>query len=579
MKFIITALTLTMLVSGCDSSTSTTADPVDSPVTNPIEDPVTNLFEPLESDLTLNTALYQQDGYGTLNVIRVDIRTSTDAGVCTIDEQSGCTLADVLLDVVSNDDFTVDIPVHFSSVDFPNDGSVSNAELRLRGGGSRIAPQKSFRIKLDSKQALWRNERYLQLNKHPFESTRIRNKLAFDVMSEVPHLPSMRTQFVNLWIDDGAGPVDQGLYTHVERPNGSYLERHGLDANGNLYKAEDFRFDETDLLDIAVDQTGEPVDEDRFESSLEIEEGSDHRTLVAMMSALHDPTRTFESVLDQYFNRNNVMTWMAVNILLQQADATRHNFLLYSPSESDKFYFIPWDYDAAMGVWLEPPNSYENDALRQRLEYGYALGSANVFTRNFYKLPGMHEKMLSAVNQIHENYITDTSITDKATLYSNLVETYQERAPDSNYNESFTLSSGIKLSKSPAENVQALMSRFSVPLPPTLLSPTLANGQWTFSWTPGYDVTGNTLTYDLEVSNSLTFAPDDMAVSITGIEDAANIVEQLIDADQLPVGTYFARLSARASNEPNRFWQVASNRLVLEAEGERNYGVISFIVQ
>jgi len=110
--------------------------------------------------------------------------------------------------VDKTDDHTVDINVHFQSDDFANDGSISNAELRLRGGGSRFAPQKSFRIKLDSKTDIWRGERYLQLNKHPFESSRIRNKLAMDIMAEIPNLPSVRTQFVNLWIDDGEGPVD-----------------------------------------------------------------------------------------------------------------------------------------------------------------------------------------------------------------------------------------------------------------------------------------------------------------------------------------------------------------------------------
>ena len=127
----------------------------------------------------------------------------TTPGTCTADDESGCTLADVLADVDKTDDLTVDIPIHVSGDDFPDDGSVSNAELRLRGGGSRFAPQKSFRIKLDSKEVLWRNERYFQLNKHPFDRSRIRNKLAMDVMSKIPNLPSMRTQFVNLWIDDG----------------------------------------------------------------------------------------------------------------------------------------------------------------------------------------------------------------------------------------------------------------------------------------------------------------------------------------------------------------------------------------
>jgi len=66
----------------------------------------------------------------------------------------------------------------------------------------------------------------------------MRNKLAFDLMSMVPHLPSIRTQFVNLWIDDGEGPVDYGLFTHVEFAGKEYLVNRGLNDDNRLYKIE-----------------------------------------------------------------------------------------------------------------------------------------------------------------------------------------------------------------------------------------------------------------------------------------------------------------------------------------------------
>jgi hypothetical protein len=65
-------------------------------------------------------------------------------------------------------------------------------------------------------------------------------------------------------------------------------------------------------------------------------------------------------------------------------------------------------------------------------------------------------------------------------------------------------------------------------------------------------------------------------VNITGISDSAGTVEQYVDASQLPSGTYYARLTARASNDPNRFWQVSLNRL--EQDGTRYYGVMRFSV-
>jgi hypothetical protein len=39
--------------------------------------------------------------------------------------------------------------------------------LRLRGHSSRLAEQKSYRIKLAKDAGLWRGEQTLQFNKHP----------------------------------------------------------------------------------------------------------------------------------------------------------------------------------------------------------------------------------------------------------------------------------------------------------------------------------------------------------------------------------------------------------------------------
>ena len=151
------------------------------------------------------------------------------------------------------------------------------------------------------------------------------------------------------------GPVDYGLFTHVERVNEYYLRNREWKDDGNIYKAEDFRFDKSDLSDILVDENGEPLNVERFETALEIENGDDHRVLQAMLEAMKNPARTFESVLDQYFDRANVLAWVATNIMVHQADAVRHNFILYNPAGTQKFYFLPWDYDETMSTWREPP--------------------------------------------------------------------------------------------------------------------------------------------------------------------------------------------------------------------------------
>ncbi len=532
---------------------------------------------PNDQNIAEPANLYE-DGYSPSNVIRVDLRTATVAGPCNAVDESGCTLADVMADVDKFDDHTVDINVHFKSSDFVDDGSVSNAELRLRGGGSRSAPQKSFRIKLDSKEALWRGERHLQLNKHPYESSRIRNKLAMDIMAEIPNLPSVRTQFVNLWIDDGQGPVDYGLFTHVERVNGYFLRKRGWNDDDRIYKAEYFKFNKQSLDTLKLDELGEPLNKDLFESTLSIENGDDHRPLVAMITALHDPNRTFDSVLNQYFDRSNVMAWVTANILLRQKDAVRHNYILYNPVGTEKFYFVPWDYDEAMGEWIEPPNDMSADSLRQRLEYGYALASQNTFLNKFYKQPGIHEEILTTIESIRRNHVLQDEMAKKVNHYIGLSEEYQNRAPDSLNNPGFTIYSSEKFISLFDDNELAVRSNFGLLMPPTLFEPTLVAGQWRMTWEPAYDVTSvaGVVQYRLQIATTPTFDSQSIVVDISQIQDAPDVVVQNVAQSQLPAGQYFARLIATPSNEPERLWQVSGNKLYFE--NQTYYGAMRFVV-
>jgi len=553
------------------------SEPLSNPAPNPVPD--VGAFASMSTDLVMDPSLYARDGYARVDVIRIDLRTVARTGsACTEDDQSGCTLADVLGDTDTTDELKVDVPVHFRAGDFAEDGTSGNAELRQRGGGSRSAPQKSFRIKLDSQRVLWRGERFLQLNKHPFESSRFRNKAAFDLMQGVPHLPSFRTQFVNLWIDDGSGPVDNGLYTHVERFDDDWLKRRGLPGDGNLYSANDFRFAASDLADVAVDGNGEPLDKDRFESSLEIDEGEDHRALVRMLQAIQNADLDFGTVLDRHFNRNNVLAWITFNLLVRQDDATRQNVKLYNPAGSDRFYFVPWDYDAVFGQWEEPPGGYSTEALQQRLDYGYALGHRNDFLDGYYRMPGTHGRVLAAVEVLRDGALTDTAIQRISDTYHDLVAPLQTRAPDRFFNESFTSASGRDLAARVAGNEEAIRTRFALPLPPTLLDVTRVGPRILVRWTPALDVTGSAVTYDLEIATSPAFGPDSIVFTRTGIADRpGGTVESGVDPDRLGSGRRYARLTARASNDPSRHWQVARNRLTVG--GSEYLGTISFEVR
>lgn len=565
------------------------AEPTDAD-TNPDATPPSNGDNDNEGDVADNVDsgnallvpddLFTNNGYGNLDVIRLDVRTNTLAGVCSEEDQSGCTLDDVLADINGLDEIKIDIPIHLASSDYPDDGSSNNAELRQRGATARTAPQKSFRVKLDKEVAKWRNERYLQLNKHFFDQSRIRNKLSFDLMSALPDLPSSRTQFVNLWVDDGLGAVDYGLFTHVEKADKQFLENRNWNSDDRIYKVEFFEFSNSDLAQLAIDDSGKPVDEDRFESRLGIETGKDHSQLIAMLQALNDPQQDFAAVFDRYFDPDNVLAWVTVNFMLGQRDAISNNFYLFNPVGSEKIYFMPWDYDSDFYTESELiDDDTSNAQLLKRLNFGYARGSRSVFLDNYYRLPGIHSRILSKAEELRNSALSNERITSIANAHASTVRPYLFRSPDFENlpgvaNNSTYDAVVSQLPEFVTTNLLSMKNDFAIPLSPVMQDPSSDGNSTLFSWSPAHDVTGHTLTYDLEVSTSVNFAQSDIVYSMVGLPDSKELVTHAAPTSELPSGTLYYRVIARSSLNPVRFWQVARN--AIKHEGTTLWGMTQF---
>jgi len=558
-----------------DEAPSVVPEPDTSP---PVSQPTPDATPPFNAgnELLVPDDLFIRDGYGNLDVIRMDVRTNTVAGVCNAQEQSGCTLADVLADINGFDDIKIDIPVRFMGSDYPDDGSLNNAELRQRGATARTAPQKSFRLKLDKGIAKWRQERILQINKHFYDQSRIRNKLSFDLMRPLVDLPSSRTQFVNLWVDDGQGPVDYGLFTHIEKANKQFLKNRNWNTDDRIYKVEYFEFSDSDLKEMQIDDTGEPVDRARFESRLGIENGKDHRRLIAMLEALNDPQQDFVAVLNRYFDSDNILAWVTVNFLLAQKDAITNNFYIYNPAASDKFYILPWDYDSSFyieSVLID--DDISNKQLFKRLNYGYARGSRNVLLDNFYRMPGIHDSVLAKAAELRSDTFSDTTITRLVNAYSDIVRPYKNRAPDVDHLP-YDTNQPSQLPTYVGRNYDAMQSDFAIPMPPITLEPRIDGSSVVFSWKPAYDVTGHSLSYDILVSRSVNFSSNDIVYTMTNLPDAQALVSHTVQTAQLPSGTLYLRVIARSLQNPERFWQISKN--AHRHEGATLWGMDQFVL-
>jgi spore coat protein H len=528
-QLILVFLVLLALTSGCGKETlngsgSTNPGTVTPPVTT------TSVFSQAEAAAVADSATT----YAVEDTTKV-----INATITTFD--GTYTFAQVNSDIDPNDTFVPEVDAHFVADDYPvADPNIVNATLRLRGSSSRLADQKSYRLKLKTAAPLWRGETTLQLNKHPWDLTRVRNKLAFDLFKDIPHLPSLRTQFMHVWING----QDYGLFTHVEKMGKEYLSNRGLAVDGNIYKANNFSFEMEPGL--ALDAAGKYVSKDAFEKILELEnDNKNHSNLIAMINAVNDETIPLNSTMQTYFDRNNYIVWLAVNILAGNRDTINQNFALYQPKDSTRFYFLPWDYDGAFGIENQPDFKAANN-LYSPGQMGIGNWWGIPLHRRFVQDPQNRADLKRAVMEIYNSYLTNTRIQSKLNSYRAIVEPLITSSPDLDY---LPVLSGTektdewaleyaRLITTIKTNYEQFLASLESPMP-YWQSATVNGAQLDLAWDASVDFDNDPVTYSIQVADSPLFtSPLYSATGYSGLS---------VSVPKPATGTYYMKVTARDS--------------------------------
>ena len=392
----------------------------------------------------------------------------------------------------------------------------SNATIEIRGKESEEAPQNSFKIRLFDREGLWHNQNIINLNKYYFDSLRIRNKLSFDYFKIIPNITSFRTRFVTLLIKDLTDEKEQikfedyGLFTQIEQPNKLFLKNHELDPNGQLYEAESFDFSR--YPDDITDKNDNKYSKKNFENILEIKGNEDHKKLIDMLESVNDYSKDINEVVEDYFDKENYLTWIAVNILFDSYKNTSSDFLLYSPLNGQKWYFMPWDYAEA---W-----NFEED--RPKWQKGLSVYWDNVLHRRFFE----EKKNVEALNKKIEEL---SSIINKEQTQEFLDSYYDILLSNiTNLADLKHLPVTLDEYKREYEDIPNMTERnkfyyhelLENPMPFNLLEPKCNGNKYIFEWNESYDIQGDHLYYDFELSYD---------------RDFSNIIKQIKDIKGLKV--------------------------------------------
>jgi spore coat protein H len=258
-------------------------------------------------------------------------------------------------------------------------------------------------------------------------------------------------------------------------------------------------------------------DQVAFEKILEIREGNNHEQLIQMLKDINDMDIDFNVSFKKYFNEENYLTWLAMNILLGNEDTLAHNFLLYNPTNSMTWYLLPWDYDGTFKFAEAESDSKAPLSLQgvQRmtavnLHRRYFLSSANVD-----KLTKKIEALLATtfsknnVNQTIDKYLP----VMEATLGKNPDVGLLGMEPPSLLAYVHGFYDEIK------KNYDDYISALKYPTPVFTATPvTNTDGSTYFAWESARDFDGDLVKYSIRLSKdanmkNIIFESTDMVVT------------------------------------------------------------------
>lgn len=445
-----------------------------------------------------------------------------------------------------------------------------NGTIELRGQSARNFEQKSYKVNLSEKTLLFQGQQKLNLNKHISDDTRITQKFAFDTMIGLANFTSIRTNFMHVQIKDGTNPdaafVDYGLFTHVENVDDDYLRVRALNENAAFLKPVDFAFTVAEAEQVYSNLDGELILRD-------INQSGDEK-LHEMITDINEQGTEFNKHFDYYFDRENYLTWIALNILLNNYDTMSRNFLLYSPSNTDKWYFLPWDYDVSM----TSPSEWETS------EYAKWFGLQRYWGvslhRKFFQTP---ENVVALSMKIDDLYLSmmQNGIEETAGKYMDIYEKYVMNSPaDRVYleetkdeNLSDILERISQLPDTLTYNYNKYYERLEAPMPFFLDTISNEAKDVAMNWEDAVDLQNGSVTYEVSIFTS----PDDPVGTLvwSNISKSNSAVAENL---QLADGIYYWQAVALDS-DGNR--QVSFDRCELEP-GYRKlvmFGMKKFLVQ
>lgn len=258
-----------------------------------------------------------------------------------------------------------------------------NVRFDVHGQSSYDFPKRSYNVDFHDEHRFRMDDRARPQNDVDLltnygDKSKLRNSLAYRVYGEAgagAHLVVPTRVHLN-----GAFFA---LYDMLDDGDGRYLERLGLDPDGELYKMDD------GFASIRGAEKRTRRDEDK--------------QALADIEALLDGPEPARAAMD-HVNLFAMVNFLAAHFVVGNLDCCHKNYYAYYDREgTGEWWFLPWDVDLSFGrVWTDA-NAYFDDRLFLALDL--QTGAGNRLVDACFAVPGFGEMYRRRVRTLLDRFV------------------------------------------------------------------------------------------------------------------------------------------------------------------------------
>jgi spore coat protein H len=331
---------------------------------------------------------------------------------------------------------------------FSLEGRAYTAELSFRGRSTKTDPRivkKSWDVRFDKKDR-FEGKKNIELLASWKDSGYLTEKLWYDLAASIGLRASKaRYAHVKLHLQQPDGSVItryEGVFTELESVNKDFLEAHGFDDDGDLYRAG------------MHDGEMRPPPQESYQESWDkkTNEEAPWDELWSFLDGINlTPPHAFPAFVEKNLELEDYLTWLAMETLISHdLQGDTRSYLVYD-RKTRKWTHVPWDLNNALSLYNRTnaviqgvkrshplfsftpydPKVYELLAERRAFEgmEGMKPGWSTLSTR-IYDDPGLRARYAARLRELLDTWFTEENIGPRIDAMHALLAPYILPGPD-----------------------------------------------------------------------------------------------------------------------------------------------------